>query len=178
MCTQKYNYAPYHGELYRPDGLATGNLKLIASEIEKKKAYDITGQNAVWNITDNGMLIDIAGYDSEAGAPMRAYIAELLNIPNEDATQLYAEVEERVVKRTAGGNFRYKFSKTSAVTIGMFNDKDIIVKELYSNPTTPPGEHRLTYEFDALEYTDDLYYIRLIINGQIKINFEMKTKRS
>lgn len=177
MCIQKSNIAPNTMEAYTPNGMAAKNLNLLTKEIEKQKAYDIAGQNAIWNITDDGSLEDIAGFNIDAGALLRNYTADLLKIP-EDEIPTLTEPQEKVLKRTAGGNFRYKFSKTSAVTIGMFNDKNIIVKELYNNPETPAGEHPLAYEFDALQYTDDVYYIRLIINGQIKINFEMKTKRS
>ncbi len=158
-------------------GIVENNLSLLTKEIERLEAYDVAGQNAVWNITDNGTLYDIAGYDVDAGAPLRTYVANLLNIPD-DEIPVFDEPQELKRVRTAGGNFRYKFSRTSAVTIGMFNSQDIIVKELYQNPETPPGEHRLSYEFDVEEFTDDVYYIRLIINGQIKINFEMKTRRS
>jgi hypothetical protein len=178
MCTEKYNSAPSAGELYLPDGMAVGNLNLLAAEIEQQKAFDYAGQNAIWNLTNDGILEDIAGYAFDAGAPLQSYVADLLNIPNNNNTPAVAAIQETLVKRNAGGNFRYKFSKTSAVTIGMFNDKDIIVRELYSNPETPPGEHRLSYEFDTLQYPDDVYYIRLIINGQIKINFEMKSRQS
>jgi hypothetical protein len=64
------------------------------------------------------------------------------------------------------------------VTIGMFNDQNIVVKELYNNPETPPGEHKLAYEFDTMVFPEDTYYVRLIIDGQIKINFKMKPRRS
>ena len=177
MCIEKSNTAPNINEIYLPNGKAENNLSLLTKEIERLEAYDVAGQNAVWNITDNGTLYDIAGYDVDAGAPLRTYVANLLNIPD-DEIPVFDEPQELKRVRTAGGNFRYKFSRTSAVTIGMVNSQDIIVKELYQNPETPPGEHRLSYEFDVEEFTDDVYYIRLIINGQIKINFEMKTRRS
>jgi hypothetical protein len=176
MCIEKYHIAPNASELYTPNGMTNTTLNLLTTEIEKRKAYDYAAQNAIWNLTNDGTLSDIAGYDIAAGAPLRAYIAGLLDLPEDQMPEDVAQSEDQLIKRTAGGNFRYKFSNTSAVTIGMFNDKDIIVKELYHNPETPAGEHRLSYEFDTLQYPDEVYYIRLIINGQIKINFEMKPR--
>ena len=49
---------------------------------------------------------------------------------------------------------------------------------LYNNPETPPGEHKLAYEFDTMVFQEDTYYVRLIIDGQIKINFKMNPRRS
>lgn len=177
MCIQKYNRAPSASTEYILNGMSSENLNVLTKKIEKLQSYDTAGQNAIWNLTDDGSLADIVGYDIDAGAPLRNYMAELLDIPEEEIP-VFTSPEETLIKRTAGGNFKYKFSKTSAVTIGMFNDKDIIVKELFNNPETPAGEHHLEYEFDTLVHPDDVYYIRLIINGQIKINFEMKTRRS
>jgi len=177
MCIEKYNKAPRVEEIYTPSSMASKNLNLLTKEIEKQKYYDTAGQNAVWNLTDNGTLADIAGYDIEAGAPLRNFMAKLLGIP-EDQIPVFPALEETLITRTVGGKFKYKCLKTSAITIGMFNDDDIIVKELYNNPETPAGVHKLAYEFDTLVYPDDVYYIRLIIDGQIKINFKMKAIRS
>jgi hypothetical protein len=60
----------------------------------------------------------------------------------------------------------------------MFNEQNIVVKELYNNAETAAGEHKLAYEFDTMIFPEDTYYIRLIIDGQIKINFKMKPRRS
>ena len=181
MCIQKYNPAPDGNEIYTIGSLATGNLASLTTEIQKREAFNTLGQYSIWTLTDDNTLTDIDGFDLQEASSMRAYVAELLDLPLPKIVQtnfIPEDSEPTLTKRSVEGKFRYKFSKISAVTIGMFNDKNIIVKELYNNPTTKPGEHHLSYEFDTMIYPDDVYYIRLIIDGQIKLNMEMKTRRS
>ena len=64
--------------------------------------------------------------------------------------------------------------KTSAVTIGLFNEDNIIVRELLNKPQTPRGEHKLNFEFDMAAYTDPVYFVRLIIDGEIKLSFKLE----
>jgi hypothetical protein len=181
MCIQKYNPAPDGNEIYTIGGLATGNLASLTTEIQKQEAFNTLGQYAIWTLTDDNTLTDIDGFDIKEASYLREYVADLLDLPLPEIVPsnfMPEDSEPTLTKRSVEGKFRYKFSKTSAVTIGMFNDKNIIVKELYNNPTTKPGEHHLSYEFDTMIYPDDVYYIRLIIDGQIKLNMEMKTRRS
>ncbi len=56
--------------------------------------------------------------------------------------------------------------------------QDIIVRELYYNPTEESGEHLFNYAFDTNTYEDPVYFIRLIINGEIKIDFKMEPRRT
>ncbi|GHC54478.1 hypothetical protein [Ulvibacter litoralis] len=189
MCIQQHNSAPSSKEAYKLGGLATGHLAKLTQEIQTKEAFTINAQYAIWSLDDPDNLYAIDGFDQEEALHFQSFTANLLGVSLEqDPFNEYDAIDNNeedsnydnryLVKRKVGGKFKYKFSKTSAVTIGMFNDQDIVVKELYNNPETKPGEHFLSYEFDTNAYTDDVYYIRLIINGQIKINYEMKSKRS
>ena len=181
MCVQQFNSAPVGTKEYKLDSIATENLASIANQIQEQKAFSIAGQNSVWAVTDNNGLDAIDSYNPEDSDELRSYVADLLNISDTIIVRsrtVMLDPEPRQIKRTAGGNFKYKFSKTSAVTIGMFNDQNIVVKELYNNPETPAGEHKLDFEFDTMVFPDATYYIRLIIDGQIKINFKMKSRRS
>lgn len=191
MCIQQHNSAPNNEEQYTLGSLATGSLAKLTQEIQNKKAFTINAQYAVWSLNDVENLYQIDGNDQEEALYFQSFTANLLGVSidqdpfneedfdDDNNTKEDSDDDSRyLVKRKVGGKFKYKFSKTSAVTIGMFNNQDIVVKELYNNPKTKPGEHFLSYEFDTNAYTDNVYYIRLIINGQIKINYEMKTKRS
>jgi hypothetical protein len=181
MCVQQFNSAPGFAQKYKLDKIATNNLASIANQIQEKKAFSIAGQNSVWAVTDNNELGAIDSYIPEDSNELRAYVADLLNIPDTVIVRRHSVVLDtrpKRTKRSVEGNFKYSFSQTSAVTIGMFNDQNIVVKELYNNPKTPAGEHKLAYEFDTMVFQENTYYIRLIIDGQIKINFKMKPRRS
>ena len=181
MCVQQFNSAPDFTKEYTLDSIATENLASIVNQIQEKKAFSIAGQNSVWAVTDNSGLDAIDSYIPEDSDELRSYVANLLNIPDTVIVRrqmVAADTGPKLTKRSVEGNFEYSFSKTSAVTIGMFNDQNIVVKELYNNPETPAGEHKLAYEFDTMVFQENTYYIRLIIDGQIKINFKMKPRRS
>jgi hypothetical protein len=181
MCVQQFNSAPAATKEYKLNSIATENLASIANQIQEQKAFSIAGQNSVWAITDNNSLDAIDSYNPEDSNELRTYVANLLHIPDTIFVRrqfVALDTVPKPIKRSVEGNFKYRFSKTSAVTIGMFNDQNIVVKELYNNPETPPGEHKLAYEFDTMVFPEDTYYVRLIIDGQIKINFKMKPRRS
>jgi len=180
MCVQQFNQAPDIDQEYSMGELASGNLATLAGKIQEQKAFSIAGQHSVWAVTDDNDLEDIESYIPEDADELRAYVADLLDTPNPVIVRgetVSLDTGPKLIKRTVGGNFKYKFSKTSAVTIGMFNDQNIVVKELYNNPETAAGEHKLSYEFDTMVFPEDTYFIRLIIDGQIKINFKMKPRR-
>lgn len=181
MCIQRSVAAPNNDADYVLGEMASGALLDLAGEIQKRSAFNTLGQYSVWALTDNTELNSISGFDIDEATHFKTYVASLLGVPvpEYDPEDLYmVDDNPIVVSRTVGGKFRYKFSKTSNVTIGMFDAQDIIVRELHANPETEPGEHFLNYEFNVDSYPDDFYYIRLIIDGKIKINMEMKPRKS
>lgn len=181
MCIQQNNGASNGSESYLPGAIASGKLAMLTHEIEKRKAFNTLGQYAVWTLTDDATIRSISGFDLKEAAYFKQYVANLKGVPvPEDDPNDYLTnyTEDVVIHRTVGGHFKYHFAKTSAVTIGMFDAQGIIVRELYNNPNTLAGQHELAYKFAAEVYPNDVYYIRLIVDGRIKVNFEMKTKRS
>jgi hypothetical protein len=181
MCIQRSNGGGNDGEQYQLGAITNGNLSALTQEIAKRKAFNTLGQYAVWALTDDSDIRHISGIDQDEATYFKQYVANLLDVPvpEDDPDDYLTNYDESyVIHRTVGGRFKYGFSKPSAVTIGMFDDRDIIVRELYNNPNTEPGTHELSYEFDAEVYTNEVYYIRLIIDGQIKVNFKMKPRGS
>lgn len=179
MCTQHSNSAPGDRDLYTLGNSAEGPLKKIAEEIQKKKAFNTIGQYSVWNATDDYGLLGIEGFDTAEADHFQNFVADVLNleIPTEENVLRYENVDEphrRLVEHIVGGEFNFSFTKPSDVTIGMFNERNVIVKELLNKPQTEPGKHNFTFEFDTMQYTEKNYYIRLIINGQIKVNYKVR----
>ena len=181
MCIQQSVAAPNDDAVYILGEMASGNLLNLAGEIQSRRAFNTLGQYAIWALTDDAELNAISGFDIDEATHLKTHVANLLGVPVPEyrPEDLYTSESEPIrVTRTVGGKFRYKFTKTTNVTIGMFDAQDIIVRELYANPETEPGEHFLEYEFNTDSFPDEVYYIRLILNGEIKINMEMKPRRS
>jgi len=55
----------------------------------------------------------------------------------------------------------------------MFNKENMVVRELLFEPFVEPGTYEFKFSFDASVYTDPVYYIKLIINKDVKIVKEL-----
>lgn len=181
MCTQQNNGGPGISSEYTLGTVADGNLVALTKEIEKRKAFNTLGQYAVWSITENNHLNSISGFDEEEALYLKTFVAGLKNIPvpeYDPDDYLTNYTNNHLVKRSAKGNFRFKFSEESAVTIAMFDENDIVVRELYNNPKVASGTHDLNFEFDVSVYQNKAYYVRMIVDGDIKINMKMEPRGS
>tara|TARA_B100000508_G_scaffold138286_1_gene134071 strand:+ start:116 stop:988 length:873 start_codon:yes stop_codon:yes gene_type:complete len=179
MCTQQENSAPGTQDEYLLGGLAEGALQATVKEIQQKEAFNTIGQYAVWSLTDAYGLTNISGFDEIEATHFRNFIANELGVepPSMDEVENYNEPQENTQElagHIVGGDFNYGFSKTSNVTIGMFNNRNVIVRELLNSPETPPGKHHFSFQFDTMQYTEGEYFIRLIINGEVKVNYKMR----
>jgi hypothetical protein len=181
MCIQQSNGAPGSSSMYRLNGLAQGNLATLTREIEKSGNFNTLGQYAIWTLTDNQHLNNISGFDIKEAERLKTFVAGLLNVPvpeydPNDYLTNYAN--DGLIKRSATGRFKYTFSEKSSVTIAMFDEDNIVVRELYNNPNETPGKHELEFKFDTEVYQNKAYYVRMIVDGEIKINMKMEPRGS
>ena len=179
MCTQQNESGANVMETYTPGSLATGDLADLAQEIESRNDFNTLGQYSIWAITDGVHLNTISGFDKEEALYLKTFTANLLNVPvpEYDADDYLTNYnDDGLITRSATGKFKFYFSSESAVTIAMFDENDIVVRELYNNPFTPKGNHDLEFKFDMEIYRDEIYYVRLIKDGEIKINMTMKSR--
>ncbi len=173
MCTENHDKAPSSDIRYKLGKQADEKVSTLAQYISKNKLHDPLGQSAIWAMTCGTPLEDIAGFDTTAAKELIKYVAHALNKPippppaPDDTRRNYYTTNYSV---SMHGAFNYNFSKKTSVTIAMFNENNIVVRELYRNPEENPGKHKLEYTFDATEYTDDFYYLRLIADGEIILN--------
>jgi len=182
MCTENHDRAPNEATIYKPFKQAKGNLLKLTQMVETKKLYDPLGQSAVWAMTCNYPLEDITGYDTTTARQLVRFVAGSLGKkvpppppPDDTYRNYYAPVE--TYKVTMSGKFEYKFNKPKAITIAMFNKDNIVVRELFRNPRVEPGLHVLEYKFDATEYKDEFYYIRLLADGDILLSGKMSMNK-
>ena len=178
MCTQKNNVGPSHNEAYSLGPLASSPLIDVSQKIQEKEEYNTIGQYSVWSISNNLSLDQIAGFDEESAIEMQQFISKLTGreIPEKDTTDYLTNYTRQLpaVRKVSGG-FEYGLIKTSAVTIGLFNEQNIIVRELLNKENMPRGDHELKFEFDMAAYTDPVYFVRLIIDGEIKLSYKLES---
>lgn len=182
MCTENHDRAPNEATVYIPLKPAGGNLLKLTQMVENKKLFDPLGQSAVWAMTCNSPLEDIVGYDTTTARQLVRFVAGALGKkvpspppPDDTYRNYYAPVE--TYKVTMSGKFEYKFNKPKAITIAMFNKNNIVVRELFRNPRVEPGLHILEYKFDATQYKDEFYYIRLLADGDIVLSGKLNMNK-
>jgi hypothetical protein len=175
MCTQPGNRGQQSGIYYQLTNTADTKLKEMATFIDQHNLQRIEAQYAVWAVSANESLENIAGYDDAAVNTLLPFVANLLNKPippkpaDNDYKRNYAHSGKHM-KVEVGGAFRFSYPVTKNISIAMFNKNNTVERELYFNPAVPPGSHEVKYAFDATVYTDEYYYIRMIVDEVIKIN--------
>ena len=149
MCIQEYKSASYEGTTFKMGELATGNLSKLTKEIEKTKSFNTIGQYSVWAITDDFPLDEIDGFNEKEANHFQNYLAVLLNVPiptvQPEKYKTYYE-STKTLTRSVVGKFKYNIQNQSNITIGLFNEQDIIVRELFNNPSQEAGEHLFNYK--------------------------------
>ncbi|MDB4082744.1 hypothetical protein N9502_00555 [Vicingaceae bacterium] len=178
MCTQKENGGPGENEPYRIGPMAESHLLQVSNKIQELEAYNTIGQYSVWSISNNVGLESIAGFDDTEAQELQQFVAKITGkkIPEKDPMDYLTNYDSpSLAKRTLGGSFEYGLVKTSAITIGLFNEQNIIVRELLNKPSTPRGDHKMNFEFDMAAYTEPVYIVRLIVDGRIKISTKIET---
>ncbi len=178
MCTEAGDKAPSDEIAYKLAPLAQGNLKKTAEYISKSGSFNITGQQAMWAVSSNRDIEEIMGPDTAETRSLQRFIAKLTGkkIPVQNsaanyATNYYAPPKPEV---SYYGNFGMKISKPAALTIALFNENNVVQRELYANPAVPKGDHTFKYAFDNSVYTDEYYTIKIIVDGDIKFKRRIK----
>ncbi|MDC7997537.1 hypothetical protein [Gilvibacter sediminis] len=178
MCIQEFNAAPDANAVYELGEMATGNLKTLAERIRKEEAYGIAGQQAIWALTNGRPIAEINSMDIAQTSEARGLVMDLID---SDTITVAGETIRRpqgngLIKRSMEGKFEYRLSKESKVHIALFNEDNIVLDELFYDDAVAPGEHKFDYALDHMIDPKQYYYVRLIIDGEIKINFEMKPR--
>lgn len=180
MCIEQNKSALNENTRYLIGNQSSDNMAVLTKEIERNKSFNTLGQYSIWALTDNFPINEIEGFNEKEADLYQHFVGHLLDVdipPSETENYKTYYNSVKTFKRSVVGKFKYKFHKQTNVTIGLFNEQDIIVRELYNNPTEKAGEHLFKYAFDTTTYTDPTYYIRLVVDGEIRISLKMEPGR-
>ncbi len=175
MCTEPHDRAP--GDNYITYSLskdAIGVMKCVTDLITRNNYHNSEGQQAVWCVAEGSSLDAISGYDTIAVKKLQELISKLTGkkmppppAPNDYKRNYYTQAYTK--KITLGGEFEFSFVKPKNILVGMFDKNNVLVRELYKKDGETPGAHKQKYEFDASVYTESYYFIRLVADGQVRL---------
>jgi hypothetical protein len=165
MCLEQYDRAPGEESSYFLAGLAGNNLRKLSTFIQENEQYEPAAQFLMWELAEGAYKSeDIDKFElSEDGEVW---------VRNQEGVELeriieYADIEEPQRQLLVNGEFEMNFSREKNVHIAMFNENKVIVKELFKNPKTPIGKTKLEYAFNSLEYEEEVYFVKLVVDGEI-----------
>ena len=177
FCTESYDHAPGTQKMKYKLGLkAKENLqKLIYFIASNKIENTLEGQTAVWTLLNNSNLSEVVGFDTVKVKNLAVFLSKLTNkkMPPPPSTNDYKRnyyTTTYQMKAEIGGNFSFQKSKPFKARIAMFDTNNICVRELFLNENCPAGIQKVSYKFDASQFTDKYYYIKSIVDEKIIFN--------
>ena len=179
MCTQQSLSASNSDSNFKVGAIATGDLAELTAEIQRSANFNTLGQYAIWAFTDEQELNSISGFDMEEATRLKTFVANLMEVPvpeydpDDYLTNFH---DDGLIQRAIKSKFRYRSLGGAKISIAMFDDEDRLVRELYNNPHVSGGEHEFEFQFDAEVYRDKAYFIRMIVDDEIKINMKMEPR--
>jgi hypothetical protein len=170
MCIKQNKAAPAAGVKYALGYTADETLVKLSKFVEQTKAFEPNAQFLLWEMISHplkAMQIDTFElYEVNRVRPLgKAENGQRKEVVFGESD--YSEPETMVQIQ---GSFRMTFGYPRNVHIAMFNMQNVMVRELYNNPKTPPGDTMLAYKFNSLEFPDEEYTIKLVVNGEIMMN--------
>ena len=167
MCIEQRDAAPDEDSRYTFADLATPELRKLSGFIEENKHFEPNAQFLMWGIANGSYPKEsIHAFKIDEFGEVR-----ILNKENEILNPVFSNnIPDTLEQINVHGSFEMNLSRPKNVHIAMFNENNVIVKELFKNPQTPAGKTELEYEFNSLEYEEDVYFVKLVVDGKVLIS--------
>lgn len=169
MCIERNDAAPEENSTYQLGAKATDNLCRLSEFISLNKNFEPDAQFLIWDLAE--ALYSLEKHDyfriNEFG---EVEIVRLNAEGKESVVNQKLETEMPMREIKVSGNFEMNLASVKKIHIAMFNMNNVLVKELYNNPETPKGPNKVEYAFNSLEFPDEKYQIKLVMNGRVMMN--------
>lgn len=176
MCINQSKIAHKQSMEYKYGGIKGKNYAEVANFVRQENLIGtITGQQIIWSQSDDYPLEEITMFDTKKQYDIVSRLAKLTNkpvppMPKETDYKRNLNAKPQV---EFSGSIQFNLRKVSAVQIAMFNTSNVVVRELYNNAAHRAGPTDMSFSFDASVYQEDIYKIKLICDGQIKLELEV-----
>ena len=173
MCTEASDAGPNAKEHFCLGKRATGNLLALAGLIDRKNYQNDAAQNAVWCLTDNHDLFSVYSADTAMMYDLRRFVAKAKGIELTKIYQPYIQPaaeengEQSIAMRTEySGTFSYSLSRSSTVTLALYDANNRIKKMFVNNESQRPGMYTYEYQVSMTGADNDRYYLRMYKDGK------------
>jgi hypothetical protein len=75
------------------------------------------------------------------------------------------------------GNATVRLSRAAKVRMGMFDDKGVLIREIYYKDNEKPGQYFIQYAYDCDRYQEDVYHFKIIKDDRIALTMTMRNKK-
>lgn len=166
MCIEQNDAAPGNEDTYKIGGMALEKLVKFSNFINTKKCFEPEAQFLMWDIA-NGMYTNSKIDDFKIMEDGNIAVFEKIDNQLQEIELQEVAPSEPKPKLMVKGTFSMDLASTKNIHIAMFNENNVLVKELYKNPKTPAGKTNLAYEFNSYEFDEDVYFVKVVMNGKI-----------
>lgn len=179
MCIEQQDNAPEVYTTYSFTDRKNDKLKKLATFISNNKLFNSEAQFLVWDVIKNPKNYDsITAYKLDEENNIWA----VKNTDGKEELSLASNVNEIEDENPmqnvlmVSGAFTFNLAFDKEVHLAMFNDRNVIVKELYPESVMHRGLSKIPYAFNSLDFPEDKYYIKLVMDGKVLNEKEIDMK--
>jgi hypothetical protein len=179
MCIEPWDMAGDGESVYNAKENTNDTLVQFANFISKNKYFTSCAQSGLWTLIRKNSLSNVYGADTIEQNNIRNYLAKNagLKILNNSELNDYRYNYYLQPKETLSGYFQFGMQTPHHIQIAMFDTTGILVRELFNQQNfLPKKNEKLAYKFDFEVYTQDKYFVKLIVDNEIVMNRTVNAK--
>lgn len=177
MCIQASDRSPSSSTLFAPSRYADAPLRDLAAFIHAQNFQDISGQEAMWTVSDGRSLYDIGGPAARVNG-LRQFVADLIGEAFDTAlVNSDADYVERFIKEYALF-LNFNLTERSDIRLQLFNHKGEWVRDLMNHPGSQKGRYDMKYKVSLIGLDGQKYFVRLYVGEDMRTEFTLYIKDS
>ena len=169
VCIQATNGSPGSTSGFTLTANAEPKLYELAQFLDKNNITNSQAQQAAWAISDNRDIANIIGLDPKNEQELIDKTASILGMPSIPAEKITAWKKERInpiYTSSIKGYFKFEFPRKTQVHIALFNQNNVLIKEVY-NQEVEPGFHKIDYQLETTEYEGQKIISQMIAYNKV-----------
>lgn len=176
LCVESYNACPKQGSKFSIKPYDNKSVLELCKLIMQTKEFEYTGQNALWELINNGDPNQIEGGDSANVVMLRNFVGNELK---KQVTPFIASNYDRPLTRTGynlslwvEGNYYLKnIQGGETIEYGIFDENHEAISEIKQDKTQPNfwKKHNVEFRFDVNGLNvETKYFLQIKVDGVIR----------